>query len=206
MISSENDVSLPFVYLTEDIWNEILQYALSHDRETGGVVIGYLWNDPQSQQPTFLIQYISDEGKHINGSDIHFTGDMEYFSQLVVEWQEKVDADFLGIWHSHPPGFNHLSDGDIKSAFRVFEANERLTYFLAPLVVFSTDEERELLFFYLQKAQKTYLQIPFMTNIKVINAEEFESLQKMAIELKNNPLDADVSVIEDENSEKNDDI
>ena len=56
MISSENDVSLPFVYLTEDIWNEILQYALSHDRETGGVVIGYLWNDPQSQQPTFLIQ------------------------------------------------------------------------------------------------------------------------------------------------------
>ena len=81
-----------------------------------------------------------------------------------------------------------------------------MTYFLAPLVVFSTDEERELLFFYLQKAQKTYLQIPFMTNIKVINAEEFESLQKMAIELKNNPLDADVSVIEDENSEKNDDI
>ena len=95
----------------------------------------------------------------------------------------------MGIWHSHPPGFNHLSDGDIKSAFRVFEANERLTYFLAPLVVFSTDEERELLFFYLQKAQKTYLQIPFMTNIKVINAEEFESLQKMAIELKNNPLE-----------------
>jgi proteasome lid subunit RPN8/RPN11 len=176
---------LPIIYLPREISDQIIHHAKSHWRETGGVVIGYRWNDSESNQLKFLIHYVSDEGKEINVSSGHFNGDMDYFSQKVEEWQTSQDAEFLGIWHSHPEGVNQLSGGDFHSVQRVFEFNPDLPIFLAPLVVYTPDNDREILFFYINSLQKHFTRIPPETNVIFTTSEEFADLREEALAGRN---------------------
>ena len=152
--------------------NKVENLAKNVQRETGGAIIGYKHIDPITEQYVLLIHFISDEGTNIDVSSTHFNGDMKYFIELDQQYRDEIDAQLIGIWHSHPKGIPTLSGGDLMSLQRIFTLNPDLYIFLAPLFAYH-ENERVLDFYYMKNGENNFVQIP-KDNIKISPESEIQ--------------------------------
>jgi proteasome lid subunit RPN8/RPN11 len=71
-------------------------------------------------------------------SRVSYTPDIERINARLKEW-DKVAARLLGFVHSHPPGLQEPSAGDVQYAARILEANPDLPGLVIPIVASSGD-------------------------------------------------------------------
>lgn len=106
---------LPHVYLARhDAYQRIVEEAwASPARETGGILVGRMVQRPNGR--ALVVVAASGPGPRAERQPALFVPDTAAHQHDLDRWRERYAAyavDYVGEWHSHPPGQYWPSQGD----------------------------------------------------------------------------------------------
>ena len=111
---------------TTPVYREILCTIGRRRPETGGLLLGPV-------DRCIVTHFHFDDGADCTGST--YTPDYAALRTLMQGVWLPAGLDMKGFVHSHPPGLNRLSSGDLAYIRRLLAANTDMEVFLAPLVL-----------------------------------------------------------------------
>lgn len=103
-------------FLRRDAYERIAAEILrSPNKETGGILVGCTFTTVEGQ--LLLVVAASGPGKRARRGLASFVPDVESHQRELEYWRScyaSLGVDYVGEWHSHPPGETELSDGDLQ--------------------------------------------------------------------------------------------
>ena len=117
------------------VLKEILRTLVSLEAEQGGVLLGY-------RNDYVVRQFIHD--KNATTTSATYELDVAYLNPLMKQAYEEHGYQLIGLWHTHPPGYNKLSSED-KSYIYSQVKRLGLEQFLAPICFSAKDTICEIM-------------------------------------------------------------
>lgn len=151
--------------ITRSAFGVIKRESLTHNTETGGLLIGTL-NEP-------IVLKASRAGINAKTTTISYSNDTQYDNRALQQAIKKSNGKCkkIGYWHLHPTGCTHPSLGDLHQARQIVKGNEddgdmRPVFF----VIANVDGEVRLFGYSLKPSQKNFGQVV----IEIINDDSRE--------------------------------
>lgn len=111
------------------------------DVETGGIIVGLCRGEK------VIVTHATGPGPQALHSANYFIKDTAYLQRVLNLLFQYYGANYLGVWHKHPPELEHPSDGDIASAQdELNDSQVGLPYHLLPVCTLRDGEFRLLLY------------------------------------------------------------
>lgn len=130
-----NQVEPKSLRITQSVYSAILKSVGKLPPESGGILGG-------REDDDFVTHFHFDSNAQC--STASYTPDLKTLGNLFRDWNSE-GVRFMGVVHSHPFGYRHLSIGDLSYAREIIEANPNLRRLLLPLVVFDKDNSFEFI-------------------------------------------------------------
>lgn len=119
-------VGRPTVRMTTAVYQRLMHTVGAREPETGGILLG-----PPGQ--SLVTEFFLDErGRCTRGT---YSPDHQTINDLLLNTWRPSGLDLVGVCHSHPEPFIHLSAGDLSYIRRIFGANPGMPLFIAPIVL-----------------------------------------------------------------------
>jgi proteasome lid subunit RPN8/RPN11 len=107
-------------------YRAILRTVCRHAPETGGILLGPVGDGA-------ITEFYFDATAACSG--VTYTPDYATLSRLMREVWVPAGLELRGFCHSHPPGLDRLSGGDLVYIGRLLNRNPDMAVFHAPIVL-----------------------------------------------------------------------
>ena len=122
----ESVFDAPQISISRHVICQIMCTVGAHLPETGGILLGPIGS---SDITGFFFDITAE------CSNTTYTPDVVTLRRKMQEEWLPSGIDFKGFCHSHPGGFDRLSEGDLRYIRRLLDKNPDIKVFAAPIVI-----------------------------------------------------------------------
>lgn len=127
IVSRDND--RPCVQIQHIAWDKLCRTVGKHPHERGGIFVSRVG-------PFYIEDFIFDDISEHEGA-VYYPH-AQHLNDILERQYEPLGFFFVGVGHSHPPGFWHPSGhenwGDVKAARSNLRSNENLDALFIPII------------------------------------------------------------------------
>ena len=153
------------IYLANaDAYQRMLGEAQrSPGHETGGILVGRTFAVPSG--PMLVVVAASGPGAQAERNEDYFAPDVREQQHALDYWRGIYAAygiDYVGQWHTHPPGSTTLSGGDVRQALAILDdANYALPSGLFTPLLIPEGAQLQLYSYYFPRATRQPQLVPW---------------------------------------------